>query len=451
MIAKCLPLPWPPREPEGPPPGKDALESEFDWQALPHRELHRMATMGVDAETAEQVANKWAKLGAELQDIGDSLRTALRDAAEGWQGGGVDQARQRVEQLSTWTDQTARDSHGVGTAIQAQAHLAQWAKNNMPEPPLLSYPWPWRPPMLPAEPIAPHEFAPYDDGDDVVALGGPDADTGRRAGLPGEIDVLGDGDSGGTGGTAGRRPGDGGWALGGGPSGSGGFGGSGGLGGSAGSAGAGSGGGGGGFADAAELPLDPISTTEQREELHRQAAQVMRTYQLESGNVFRGVPQFVMPGEDIIKDDPREPGEPAPSPEDPGTDPSHQVGPQPSGGGSGFTPGVVAAPLAAGAASGMMAGATGGAPASGMQTGAGAAGAPTGAGGGQAASAAGAARSAGGAPMGMMGGAGTRPNQDEEAEHNSPSYLQEEDDVWGMPVGQVVPPVIGERNWRGDE
>ncbi|WP_344073553.1 PPE domain-containing protein, partial [Prauserella alba] len=394
-MANCLPLPWPPREPEGPPPGKDALESEFDWQALPHRELHRMATMGVDAETADQVAGKWANLGAELQNIGDSLRTALRDAAEGWQGGGVEQARRRVDQLSTWTDQTARDSHGVGTAIQAQAHLAQWAKNNMPEPPLSLHPWPWLPlPTLPVEPIAPIGGLEPHERDDVVALGGRDPEPGTRSGLSGEIDVLGDGASGETGGATGRRPGDGGWALGGGAAGSGGAGSGGSVGssadgssaagsGGAGSAGAGSGGGGGGFADAAGLPLDPITGVEQREELHRQAAQVMRTYQLESGNVFRGVPQFVMPGEDIIKDDPREPGKPAPSPENPGTDPSRRVGPQSPGGG-GLPPGVVAAPLAAGAASGMAAGAVGGAPGSGMQTGAGAAGASPGAAGGQA-------------------------------------------------------------------
>lgn len=448
MIANCLPFPWPPREPEGPRPGEDALDSEFDWQALSHAELYRMATTGVDAEDAERVAHKWADLGAQLQDIGDSLRNALREASEGWQGGGVEQARQRVEQLSTWTDQTARDSHGVGTAIQAQSHLAQWAKNNMPEPPQFSHPWPWfPPPMLPA-PI--REFEPY-DGDDVVALGEPQSDAdrgGRGGGLPGEIDVLGEG---GGGPADGGRPGDGGWALGrgGGSTGLGGAGGTGNMGGAA-----DTGGGGGGFAGGAALPLDPIADVERREELHRQAAQVMRTYQLESGNVFRGVPQFVMPGEDIIKDDPRDRREPPPPPEDGGTDPSHRVGPQPPGGTGGFVPGVVAAPLAAGAASGMAAGAVGGgggAPSSGMQTGAGAASGTTGAGGGQAASAAGAARGAAGAPMGMTGGAGARGGQDEEAEHNSPSYLQEEDDVWGMPVGRVAPPVIGERGWRGDE
>lgn len=449
MIANCLPFPWPPREPEGPQPGKDALESEFDWQALPHAELYHMATMGVDAEAAERVAHKWADLGAQLQDIGDSLRAALREASEGWQGGGVDQARQRVEQLSTWTDRTARDSHGVGTAIQAQSHLAQWAKNNMPEPPQFSHPWPWfPPPMLPA-PI--RELEPH-GGDDVVALGEPESDTdrgGRGGGLPGEIDVLGDG---GAGSADGGPPGDGGWALGrgggsGGSAGPGGAGGTGSMGGAA-----DTGGGGGGFAGGAALPLDPVADVERREELHRQAAQVMRTYQLESGNVFRGVPQFVMPGEDIIKDDPRTPGEPPPPPEDGGTDPSHRVGPQPPGGTGGFVPGVVAAPLAAGAASGMAAGAVGGgAPSSGMQTGVGAASGSTGSAGGQAASAASAARGAGGAPMGMLGGAGARPDRDEEPEHNSPSYLQEEDDVWGMPVGQVAPPVIGERGWRGDE
>ncbi|WP_344056589.1 PPE domain-containing protein, partial [Prauserella halophila] len=312
MIANCMPLPWPPREPEGPQPGKDALESEFDWQVLPHAELHRMATTGVDADTAEQVSDKWAELGAQLQDIGDSLRAALREASEGWQGGGVEQARRRVEQLSTWTDRTARDSHGVAAAIQAQSHLAQWAKNNMPEPPQATLPWPWRPPLMlmPAGEAA-------SPGHDVVALGGSHPDGVRGSSLPGEIDVLGDGVSGAAGGTGGGvadAPGDGGWALGRGTTDPGAR--TGGTSGGSGAAGTG-----GGFAEGAALPQDPFVDAERREELHRQAAQVMRTYQLESGTVFRGVPQFVMPGEDIVKDDPRD--EEKSPPPDRGTDPAH--------------------------------------------------------------------------------------------------------------------------------
>ncbi|WP_158057139.1 hypothetical protein [Saccharomonospora sp. CUA-673] len=46
--------------------------------------------------------------------------------------------------------------------------------------------------------------------------------------------------------------------------------------------------------------------------------------------------------------------------------------------------------------------------------------------------------------------AGGRPSGEEEKERTTPSYLEEEDDVWGVP-GPVAPPVIGELPRRGNE
>lgn len=486
-VMRCLPYPWPPHEPEEPPPGQEALDSDFDWSVCTHPELYRMATTGVDSETADEVARKWGHLGGRLQEIGEGLQAALRKASEGWRGGGAEQAKEKVDRLSQWTEQTSRDSHGVANAVRAQAHLARWAKNAMPEPLQLSplpLPLPSPPPSPLPSPLPDPRPLRADSGSvggpvagsvagsvagdsgGLVALGGDDNDnndanggsgSGGSSGTGGSgggrfgstIDVLGDGS---TRSTGGRRGDEGLSSLGGRQGG-----------GSAGGGGSSDGGGGGGgFSDAVLLPSDPDTARERQRELHRRAAEVMRTYQLESGNVFRGVPQFVMPGEGL-KDDGggRERGrdpEPPP-PENEGTDPSGGGRPDHAGGFGGMTPGVVAAPLAAGAAAGMAAGHTA---APGMATGAGATGsAPGGAtaavsgGGGQAGSSAAAAAGgrAGAAPVGgMMGGAaGARPGGDEENEHSSPSYLQEEDDVWGMPTGPIAPPVIGERDWRGNE
>ncbi|OLT39102.1 hypothetical protein BJF85_07830 [Saccharomonospora sp. CUA-673] len=256
-IVGCLPVPWPPREPNEPQPGEEALESDFDWSVCTHPELYRMATAGVDAETADEVARRWAHLGGRLQEIGDGLRSALEKASEGWRGGGVEEARGKVDQLSHWTAQTSRDSHGVANAVRAQANLAKWAKDAMPEPPTQGWPpLPWPTPQPVPQPVPPL---------DALGGGAPPPTRGGD-GFGSTVEVLGEGPdrSGGDASSLGDRP----------AATSGGSGGSGRSGGSGGSSSGG--GGGGGFGEAGLLPGDPDAVRERQRELHRRAARSCR-------------------------------------------------------------------------------------------------------------------------------------------------------------------------------
>ncbi|PXY34983.1 hypothetical protein BAY59_05775 [Prauserella coralliicola] len=345
----CLPYPWPRPEPE-PEPGD--LGQHVNWRTYSHRELYDMATTGLDLEGATEVAAQWSRLGGELDEVGQELRKALREAADGWQGAAAEEARGKVEQLAGWTEESASGSAVVSGCVSEQAALAAAAKRNMPEPPRFEI-------LLPT-PQVPQEY----------------------------------------------------WRT------------------------------------APDLVADPAPDREESRQLHQQAAEVMEQYQRDSNELYGRVPAFQSPdpGSSIL----REPDPPPPhQDQEPTPDPTPDEG----------TTASSATPGASGAGGTAAPGSPGGGPttpptpmAPGQQSGGGeqqGAGPRAGAAAhsGQAAPpAAASAVPRGGAAPGavpMGAAAGARPGGDDDVERKSPSYLQEEDDLWGPQV-PVVPPVLGD-------
>ncbi|MFF5991409.1 PPE domain-containing protein [Prauserella flavalba] len=344
----CLPYPWPRPEPE-PEPGD--LGQYVNWRTYSHRELYDMATTGLDLEGATEVAAQWSRLGGELDEIGQELRKALREAADGWQGASAEEARGKVEQLAGWTEESAAGSAVVSGCVSEQAALAATAKRNMPEPP------PAVEVFLPT-PQVPQEY----------------------------------------------------WRT------------------------------------APDLVADPAPEREESRQLHQQAAEVMEQYQRDSNELYGRVPAFQSPDPESLLL--REPDSPPPPPREPGPKPE----PAPDDGTTASSVSPVA-PVAGGTSApgspggGTVTPMTPGQQSGGEQPGAGpraGAAAPS----GQAAPPAAAATAGprGGAVPGAMpmgAAAGARPGGDDDVERKSPSYLQEEDDLWGPQV-PVVPPVLGE-------
>ncbi|MGP4019167.1 PPE domain-containing protein [Saccharopolyspora sp. 5N708] len=120
------------------------------------------------------------------------------------------------------------------------------------------------------------------------------------------------------------------------------------------------------------------------------------------------------------------------------------------GGGAGIGTGAGAGGIGAGMVGGMAGGigAGGASGASGMAAGGRAGAGGLGAGGGVGAGAAGAAGARGAAAgrgmMGGMGGAGQRGQGGEDEDHERPSWLEEQDDVWMNDMPRTAPPVLGE-------
>lgn len=373
-IPTPLPYPWPPREPE-PEPGD--LDQEVNWMTYTHHALYEMVHNGVNLETATEVAAKWSRLGNKLDEMGKELRQALDTAADGWRGVAAEDARGKVIQLASWTEETADGSNEVSGCVSEQADLAASARQAMPEPPLMPMPRDcWEP--APGSPPGTNT---------------PNIESVFRGTTPSSA-------------------------------------------------------GGGGYVEATSIVVDDSANRERARELHRQAAEVMQRYQNQSRTLYGRVPSFTSPGATpLITDKPPkrpEPPEKPPREEPDGHDDSTTT--SSSGGGDALgAPAAGAVPMGgvAGSAPGSGAGAVTGEQLAGGSR-AGASALPPGTPAGGAAAAASAAGRGGGAMGGAMpmgAGAGARQGGDD-IEHRSPSYLEEEEDLWGTQV-PLAPPVLG--------
>lgn len=188
------------------------------------------------------------------------------------------------------------------------------------------------------------------------------------------------------------------------------------------------------FAGGPAIITNPQPERNHIQQQHRQAAEVMEQYQQASVLLYHRVPTFVSPS-DAPDDDSSSPGVEEDGPKE-DTSASTFLGPSGTGGGAAGLPGGAPAsgsvsppPTGEQHSAGFRAGTAGMSGSTGVSTSAGAAGT------------AGAGRGGMG-PMGMPMGAGSR-SDNEDAEHRTPGYLEEEEDIWGVSV-PVVPPVLGE-------
>ncbi|RZS45070.1 PPE family protein [Herbihabitans rhizosphaerae] len=129
----CLPkLPrcWPPLPPADP----DSLNDKVNWMTYSHDEMYGMVNSGVDLAGANSVAAEWARLGTELEEIGDDLTDVLRTLHHAWSGQAADRAREHFFALADWCGRTGESAKDVANCVTVEADNAQDARNSMPKP-----------------------------------------------------------------------------------------------------------------------------------------------------------------------------------------------------------------------------------------------------------------------------------------------------------------------------
>ncbi|MET9628533.1 PPE domain-containing protein [Lentzea sp. NPDC006480] len=402
------------------------LHEPVDWMVYTHEQLYDMVTKGVNLAGAQAAATNWQKIGEDIASVRASLLKAVEDSSVGWNSDSARLARDGLTEVTNWVDDTSNYAHKVSAAITSETNNVEAARAAMPPPPkapeapvppTVVDPGMPRPVLRPVNRLA--------MADDVASFGGVESlkrDPRLVRTLPGEFtgfDVVG---------------------------------------------------------------ASPVETLAANDASHRRAADVMAAFQRNSAAVDQTVPQqFTPPVNPVNPNTPTLGGggdlsgrTPAP---DAGTGVGGQVtaagvagnrgntnpsssrtygggaGVRGGGGGGtggGFTGGMM--PGRFGQNSGNQGGPGGG----------GGAGGPAGAGGaagvserGVAGAASAAASSAtggqtkafqnplamGGAPMGGAPAAGQ--GRDDEREHKSASYLEEDDNVFGLDR-KAAPPVIGQ-------
>ncbi|MQA08362.1 MAG: PPE domain-containing protein [Pseudonocardiaceae bacterium] len=178
----CIPDPfpvpwWPPDEPD---PGPDDLASEIDWMTYPHYELYRMGSNGVDVAGANNVSVQWAKIGQRLEDVAAELKRAIDGSADGWQGPAADRAREIVQRLITWTQETGDTAGDVANCVLLEADYAQQMRDEIPPPPIM----PLRKQPQPAQSdggTTPMSAGDFETAPDIVADPTQDRQSAREA------------------------------------------------------------------------------------------------------------------------------------------------------------------------------------------------------------------------------------------------------------------------------
>ncbi|SEP62922.1 PPE family protein [Lentzea xinjiangensis] len=396
---------------------RNDLHEPVDWMTYTHEQLYKMVHTGVNLAGAQTAATNWQKIGDDIAGVRASLLKAVEDSTVGWDSESARLARDGLTEVTNWVDDTATYAHKISAAIATETDNVEAARAAMPpppqapEPPVADGAVP-RTVLRPADRIALAEQA---DGLGAVRDQRQHTTTGEFAGFE-------------------------------------------------------------------AVGSSPVETLAANDASHRRAADVMAAFQRNSAAVDQTVPsQFTPPVNPINPTPPAGPElggrTPAPVPDTttgggaaapvpPGAPGQNRGGTTTSsrgggggsgggrggrGGGGGGFGGGMARPFAPG--SGGQGGAGGGGGAGGPGVAGGAAGVSEGSRGGAGAAAAASSAATGNqtrafqnplamgaAPIAGAPGAGGR---DDEREHKSASYLEEDDNVFGLDR-KAAPPVIGQ-------
>ncbi|SDH26134.1 PPE family protein [Lentzea fradiae] len=395
----------------GPRYNREDLHEPVDWMTYTHEQLYNMVHTGVNLAGAQAAATNWAKIGEDIAGVRLNLLKAVEDSAVGWDSESARLARDGITEVTNWVDDTATYATKVSAAITTETSNVEAARAAMPPPPQA----PEAP--VPTETVKPalrDRLALVEQADGVSA--GTSLQDARLVRSTDE------------------------------------------------------------FANFETIGSSPVETLAAADASHRRAADVMAAFQRNSAAVDQTVPQQFTPPVNPVNPTPanpefgggRTPGTPETNPgggaagpvttspangQNRGTTNASSRGGGGFGGGrgGGFGGGGMgmARPFSSGSA-----GQSGGAVASGGPgAGGGAAGVNEGARAGAGAAAAASSPAAGGqtkafqnplamgaAPMAAGAAAGGR---DDSREHKSASYLEEDDNVFGLDR-KAAPPVIGQ-------
>ncbi|HEX7302874.1 PPE domain-containing protein [Lentzea sp.] len=404
---------------------RNDLHEPVDWMTYTHEQLYNMVHTGVNLAGAQAAATNWAKIGEDIAGVRANLLKAVEDSSVGWDSDSARLARDGLTEVTNWVDDTANYATKVSAAITTETTNVEAARAAMPPPPQApAAPVPTDAAISPVTPVNPalrDRLLTVDQVDGFSSVANPQI--ARVAQPTGE------------------------------------------------------------FANFDAIGTSPVDTLAANDASHRRAADVMAAFQRNSAAVDQTVPQQFTPPVNPINPTPtggdlggtRTPGTPdttgagagaggGTAPVAAGTANNQNRGTTSTssrgGGGGGFGGGRggggfgggmgMARPFNSGAGNQGGGGASG---PSGPGVGGGVAGVNETTRGGAGAAAAASSQAVGnqtkafqnplamgGAPMAAAGGAGGR---DDAREHKSASYLEEDDNVFGVDR-KAAPPVIGQ-------
>ncbi|GGP36970.1 hypothetical protein [Saccharothrix coeruleofusca] len=115
--------------------GASPLGQKVDWMTHSHQELYDMVHKGVDLNLANSAKADWTAVGKSLGEVRDLLAKALAQSSQAWEGETADRAREGLESVMKWAQNTSDHAENVATCIAEEIQHVVTAREQMPAPP----------------------------------------------------------------------------------------------------------------------------------------------------------------------------------------------------------------------------------------------------------------------------------------------------------------------------
>ncbi|MDT7789371.1 MAG: hypothetical protein QOF58_7790 [Pseudonocardiales bacterium] len=114
---------------------RNDLHEPVDWMVYTHEQLYNMVTKGVNLDGALAAATNWKKIGEDIASVRSSLLKAVEDSSVGWNSDSARLARDGLTEVTNWVDDTSNYAHKVSAAITSETNNVEAARTAMPPPP----------------------------------------------------------------------------------------------------------------------------------------------------------------------------------------------------------------------------------------------------------------------------------------------------------------------------
>ncbi|WP_367133530.1 PPE domain-containing protein [Saccharothrix sp. HUAS TT1] len=110
------------------------LGQKVDWMTYSHQQLWDMVNTGVDLKAAGSAQADWATVGKALAEVQELLAKAISQSSQAWTGDSAERARNALESVEKWALNTSEHAENVATCIATEIQHVQTAREMMPPP-----------------------------------------------------------------------------------------------------------------------------------------------------------------------------------------------------------------------------------------------------------------------------------------------------------------------------
>ncbi|HUQ60712.1 PPE domain-containing protein [Lentzea sp.] len=114
---------------------RNDLHEPVDWMTYTHEQLYNMVHTGVNLAGAQAAATNWQKIGEDIAGVRANLLKAVEDSTVGWDSESARLARDGLTEVTNWVDDTANYATKVSVAITTETNNVEAARAAMPPPP----------------------------------------------------------------------------------------------------------------------------------------------------------------------------------------------------------------------------------------------------------------------------------------------------------------------------